>query len=298
MRITSSIAEIRELVGNAKRLGKRVGFVPTMGALHAGHLALIDRAVEECDTTVVSIFVNPLQFGPTEDFDRYPRTFEADAELCRQHGVDAIFAPSAEEMYPEGHKTVVDVLDLTEGLCGAYRPGHFRGVTTVVAKLFQIVAPDRAYFGQKDYQQLLAIRRMVADLHFPLEVVPVETVREPDGLAISSRNQYLSPGERQAATVIYRSLMEARRLLAAGERHPGKVREAVRAVLATEPMFREQYVEVVNAADLRPLEPPGTAPGANPGAQSQPQVLVAVAGFIGETRLIDNIVFPGLGGEQ
>jgi len=221
-----------------------------MGALHEGHGALVDASVAECDVTVVSIFVNPLQFGPAEDFHKYPRDLEADKAFCQARGVDFIFAPSEKEMYPEPPRAFVEVEELTAGLCGAFRPGHFRGVTTVVTKLFHIVMPDVAYFGQKDYQQLAVIRRMVDDLNFPVEIRGVPTVREADGLAMSSRNRYLNPEERRAATALYRGLTAAKALLEQGERNADRVRQRVREELAKEPLVREQYVEVVDADDL------------------------------------------------
>lgn len=283
MRRVTTIQEVRQAVAEARARGARIGFVPTMGALHEGHGALIDASVAQCDVTVVSIFVNPLQFGPAEDFQKYPRNLEADEAFCRARGVDIVFAPSDEQMYPRTPKSFVEVTELTHGLCGAYRPGHFRGVTTVVAKLFHIVMPDIAYFGQKDFQQLAVIRRMVEDLDFPLEVRAVPTVREADGLAMSSRNRYLNQEERRAATAIYRGLMAARDALVQGERDPEKVRARVREEWAKEPLLREQYVEVVDAGDLKPV------------SYIDGKVAVAVAAFVGSTRLIDNIIFPERG---
>lgn len=283
MRRVTTIAEVRKAVAEARARGARIGFVPTMGALHAGHGALMDASVAECDVTVVSIFVNPLQFGPAEDFHKYPRDLEADEAFCRERGVDIVFAPSDEEMYPRPPRAFVEVEELTAGLCGAYRPGHFRGVTTVVTKLFHIVQPDVAYFGQKDFQQAAVIRRMVEDLNFPLEIRTVPTVREADGLAMSSRNRYLNPEERRAATALYRGLVAARELMEKGERDPEKVRARVREVWAEEPLVREQYIEVVDAVDLKPV------------SYIDGQVAVAVAAFVGTTRLIDNILFPETG---
>lgn len=280
MRIVHTIQEMRDVVAAQRAAGRRVGFVPTLGGLHEGHGALIRRSVAECDFTVVSIFVNPLQFGPNEDFARYPRELDADAAFCERYGVDVVFAPSQEEMYPRPPRAFVEVTELTDGLCGRYRPGHFRGVTTVVAKLFLIVQPDAAYFGMKDGQQLAVIRRMVEDLNFPVSIVAVPTVREPDGLAMSTRNRYLSPQERKAATAIYRGLQAARARLEAGERDPEALRAAVRAELAAEPLLKEQYIEVVDAADLQPVE------------RVDGPVMIAVAAFAGSARLIDNIVYP------
>lgn len=276
--IVHGIEETRRRVAQARAEGKRIGFVPTMGALHKGHAALVERSVAECDFTVVSVFVNKLQFGAGEDFDKYPRTLEADAALCREVGADLVFAPSHGEMYPFEPRAFVEVEGLTEGLCGRFRPGHFRGVTTVVAKLFHIVGPDVAYFGEKDAQQLYVIRRMVQDLDFPVEIRGVPTVRESDGLAMSSRNTYLSPAERAAAPALYRGLSRARDLAAAGERDAARLIAAVREEIAREPLMREQYVEVVDVDELKPLS---TIDG---------KALVAAAVFVGETRLIDNVV--------
>lgn len=280
------IEAVRKAVAEARRRGRRIGFVPTMGALHEGHGALIDRSVAECGFTVVSLFVNPLQFGPAEDYDRYPRTFAEDQAFCAARGVDLLFAPPVEEMYPEPTKSFVEVTGLTEGLCGAHRPGHFRGVTTVVTKLFNIVLPDVAYFGQKDAQQAAVIQRMVADLNFPIEIRVVPTVREADGLAMSSRNRYLSPAERQAAAALYRGLKSALEALEAGERDAASVRARVREALKAEPLVSEEYVEVVDASELVPL------------SYIDRRALVAVAARVGTTRLIDNIVFspPEAGG--
>lgn len=278
--IVHSIDETRKVVAGARAKGKRIGFVPTLGALHEGHAALIDRSVAECDFTVVSVFVNQLQFGAGEDFAKYPRMLDADAELCHNHGADLVFAPSHEEMYPDEPRSFVEVVGLTEGLCGAYRSGHFRGVTTVVTKLFHIVAPDVAYFGEKDAQQLFVIRRMVRDLDFPLEIRGVATVRESDGLAMSSRNRYLSREERTAAPALYRGLTRAKDALAAGERDPERLRALVRAEIGKEPLMKEQYVEVVDVDNLKPV------------SSIEGSVLVAAAVFLGDTRLIDNVIFP------
>lgn len=274
------IREVRRAVAVARDQGKRIGFVPTMGALHPGHGSLIERSVDECDFTVVSIFVNPLQFGPAEDLRDYPRDLESDLAFCRERGVDLVFTPSDDEIYPGEPRTFVEVRGLTEGLCGAFRPGHFLGVTTVVAKLFHIVLPDMAYFGRKDAQQALVISRMVRDLDFPLQVRTVPTVRDADGLAVSSRNRYLTPEEREAATALYRGLTRARRLLEDGERRAEVVAEAVRAEVRAECLLEKQYVEVVDLEELRPV------------ATVESPVLVAAAVYAGKIRLIDNIVFP------
>lgn len=279
MMVVRTVSEVRRAVAAARREGKSVGFVPTMGALHEGHLALIRRACQDCGFVGVSIFVNPTQFGPSEDFARYPRTLEADSQMCREAGVDIIFAPDAEEMYPEGFATWVEVGGVTEMLEGEFRPGHFRGVATVCLKLFNIFQPDRAYFGQKDYQQLQVIRKMVRDLNLPLEIVPVETVREPDGLALSSRNRYLSAEERRAALVLSKSLAEARSAFDSGERNAAAIQSVVRSVLDSEPLAQTDYAVVVDAETLLPID----------RIDKPAAVLLAVR--IGSTRLIDNAVF-------
>ncbi len=261
-----------------RRGGLSVGVVPTMGALHEGHLSLIRRARAENDRVVVTIFVNPLQFGPKEDFASYPRMLERDAGLCRQAGADAIYAPEVGEMYPSDASTAIDVGGVSEGLCGTSRPGHFRGVATVVAKLFNLTKPHRAYFGQKDAQQVAVIRRMARDLNFDLEIVPCPIVREPDGLAMSSRNLYLSIEQRQAALVLSRSLNLAAELYAAGERSTQAIEEAVRVKIGAEPLARIDYVALVDAETIQPLE------------KIDRPALLALAVFVGTTRLIDNCV--------
>lgn len=282
VQIVKQIEELRRAVSGAKRAGNTVGFVPTMGALHDGHLALVDESKHENGFTVVSIFVNPTQFGHDEDLSRYPRPFESDAAKCEAAGVDLIFAPSVEEMYPEGFGTYVDVEGITDKLEGASRPGHFRGVATVVLKLFAAVEPTRAYFGMKDYQQLKVIRKMVRDLNVKIEIVPVPTVREPDGLAISSRNAYLDPCQRQAATTLYRSLMAARGAAVAGERNAETVRKKALDVIKIEPLASVDYVAVVD---------PETLDGVD---RIEGQVLVAIAVKIGGVRLIDNMLIEGI----
>ncbi|MGD8238585.1 MAG: pantoate--beta-alanine ligase [Armatimonadota bacterium] len=253
-----------------------VGLAPTMGALHEGHLSLIRGAVADCDATVVSLFVNPTQFGPGEDLERYPRDFEGDLEAAAREGVDAVFAPRAVEMYPEQHATHVEVERLTEGLCGRFRPGHFRGVTTIVLKLLNIARPHRAYFGEKDYQQLTVIRRMVADMNLDCEIVGMPTVREADGLAMSSRNAHLSPEQRQAALVLPRSLTKARQLVESGERSAARVLQAAEKLFADEARVSLQYVEVVDPDTLVPVE------------RCDGDVVIAAACLVGDTRLIDN----------
>jgi len=278
MQVAETIAEIRACVAEARKAGKRVGFVPTMGALHAGHASLIDAAAARCDYVVVSIFVNPTQFGPGEDFNRYPRPFDKDVAVCEEHGADAMFAPSAAEMYPRENLTWVNVEKLSEPLCGRFRPGHFRGVATVCTKLFNIVGPDVAFFGQKDGQQAAIIRRMVRDLNMPLEIVVCPTVREPDGLAMSSRNQYLSPGERKDAAVVYRSLCRGRELIGAGERDVDVIRARMQETLEEVASMSVEYIGVVDAETLEDLD------------RVRGRVLVAVAVHLARTRLIDNIL--------
>jgi pantoate--beta-alanine ligase len=268
-------------LGTELGAGRTVGFVPTMGALHEGHLALMRAARERCDAVVASIFVNPTQFGPTEDFGKYPRTVEADCALLEREGVDLVFLPAVEEMYPAAATTVVEVAGLSDRLDGASRPGHFRGVATVVAKLFHIVAPDRAFFGQKDAAQVAVLRRMVRDLHFELELVVCPTVREADGLAMSSRNRYLSPEERRQALVLSRALRTVEAACAAGERNAGRLLELGRATIAEEPAVRLDYFRVVDPEDLIELE------------SVDGRALVAVAAHVGTTRLIDNVLLGG-----
>ncbi len=277
--IVTAIAEVRARVAEARAERKSIGFVPTMGALHEGHLTLMRRARAECGYVVVSIFVNPTQFPPGEDFERYPRDLGADAQLCETVGVDVIFAPTVGEIYPPGDSTWVEVTGTrVEGMCAPHRPGHFRGVTTVCARLFNIVQADRAYFGEKDYQQLQIIRRMVSDLKLPLEIVPVPTVREPSGLAMSSRNAYLSAEEREAATALSRGLFRAQEAYDAGERDAATLVKLVTDTIAAEPLVRVQYVEGREAETLEEVT-----------RADRPTVL-AVAAFVGKARLIDNAV--------
>ena len=276
--LVETIDALDARMAQARSPGTRIGFVPTMGALHAGHAALIERARRECDHVVVSVFVNPLQFDRPDDLERYPRTLAADLELCRAGGTDAVFAPSAHEMYPREPTTRIGVGALGLHLCGAGRPGHFEGVATVVAKLLNIVRPDRAYFGEKDAQQLAIIRRLVADLSVPVEIVGVATVREADGLALSSRNRLLSPEERQQAPVLYRALGAAAGLVVAGEVDAGRVVGAALREVPRGPGLKVEYLEVVDPDGLQPV------------ARVEAPVLVAGALWVGSTRLIDNIV--------
>lgn len=276
MQVFDTAAAARQYLTAQRAAGRRLGFVPTMGSLHAGHVSLVHAAHRECDVVVMSIFVNPRQFGPQEDFTAYPRDIDRDLGLARQAGVHAVFTPAVAEIYPAGFNTEVIVHDLTEPLCGASRPGHFTGVTTVVAKLFNIVGPDRAYFGQKDYQQAVVIQKMVADLQMPLAVVICPTVREADGLAMSSRNAYLSAEERQAALVLSRALRLAEERLAQGERQGTRLAATLREFVAAEPRARIDYVAVCDAHTLREV------------AALSGTVLVALAVYVGQTRLIDN----------
>jgi pantoate--beta-alanine ligase len=276
--LAQSISELRERLEPFRRAESIIGLVPTMGALHAGHGRLIELAREQCGAVVVSVFVNPIQFNQAQDFERYPRPLEEDLRFCSERGVDLVFAPPDREMYPCPQLTFVDVERVTERLCGATRPGHFRGVTTVVTKLLNIVRPQRAYFGEKDAQQLAAIQRMVADLNMPVEIVPVSTVREPDGLALSSRNRHLSAEERRAAPALYRELEAARELIASGIGDPGEVRRRALEKLAEHPQIRVEYFEIVDAGTMQPVERIGGP------------VRVAVAAWLGATRLIDNVL--------
>jgi pantoate--beta-alanine ligase len=278
MKICKTIEDMSESCRAARRGGKRLGFVPTMGALHEGHLSLVRAARAACDMVAASIFVNPAQFGPTEDLAKYPRTFERDRELLEKEGVALLFSPSVEEMYPAGTTTWVTVDGLSDKLDGRSRPGHFRGVTTVVAKLFHVVEPDAAFFGQKDAAQVAIIQRMVRDLNFPAEIVVCPIVREPDGLAMSSRNAYLDPEQRRQALVLHRALMRMKKLWDAGEYAAEKLVAAGREEISTENSVRLDYLEIVDSDNLEPVEKVSS------GTQ------VAVAAFVGATRLIDNIV--------
>ena len=278
MRVLETIKQMRSACQATKQEGRRLGFVPTMGALHEGHLSLVRAAKVRCDVVAASIFVNPAQFGPTEDFSKYPRSFERDRERLEKEGVELLFAPSVEEMYPEDTVTFVTVEGLSERLCGKSRPGHFRGVTTVVSKLFHITQSDLAFFGQKDAAQVAIIRRMVLDLNLGIEIVVCPIVREADGLAMSSRNAYLSPQQRRSALVLSRSLAHVKKLSEQGERCTAKLAAAGTQVFAEEPSVRLDYFEIVNPDTLEPVE-----------HISGPD-LVAVAAFVGGTRLIDNIV--------
>ncbi len=281
MKIVAETEEVREQVRRWRKEGLSVGLVPTMGYLHEGHKSLIDKAVQQNDRVVVSVFVNPIQFGPGEDLATYPRDLERDAALCEAAGASLIFHPEKENMYFDDFCTFVDMDGLTKGLCGKTRPTHFRGVCTVVSKLFHIVQPDRAYFGQKDAQQLAVIRRMVRDLNFDLEIVGCPIIREEDGLAKSSRNTYLSQEERAAAVILHKGLLRGEEMIRNGERDASAVIREITGIIESEPLARIDYVEVV---DFDRIEKIDTIEG---------NVLAAVAVYIGKTRLIDNFIYTG-----
>jgi pantoate--beta-alanine ligase len=279
MKIITKINDIREYSRSAKKEGKTIGFVPTMGYLHDGHISLVRAAKKENDVIVMSIYVNPTQFGPDEDYDKYPRDLERDRSLADKEGVDVIFTPVSGEMYPAGYDTDVEVKGhLTETLCGRTRPGHFRGVTTVVAKLFNIVEADRAYFGQKDAQQAAVIKRMVRDLNMPVEIRVMPIVREDDGLAMSSRNAYLSKEERRQALALSRSLKRAEEMVSAGELSAGTIKSGMKNILEKEKNVRVDYTEIMDADTLQPLD------------KVRGNTLIAIAAFVGGTRLIDNVL--------
>jgi len=279
MEIVKSLDDARRTVRKWQREGRCVGFVPTMGALHEGHLSLVHASAAECCKTVVSVFVNPAQFGPGEDLGRYPRRLKADCRMVERAGADLVFAPDERAMYPDGFCTYVAQEKLTDKLCGALRPGHFRGVTTVVLKLFNIVPADKAYFGRKDFQQTVVIRRMVEDLNLPVEIRVMPTVREKDGLAMSSRNEYLGPDERRQAVCLYEALTGARRLFAEGETSAGRLIAAMRGVIARYPLAKPHYVEIVAPDTLEPV------------SRVAADSVAALAIFVGKTRLIDNMPF-------
>ena len=277
MKLVESPQAMQRICEDLRSAGETIGLVPTMGAFHEGHLSLMRAARESCSQVVVSLFVNPTQFGPGEDLEKYPRTFQQDSTLAEQIGVDFMFAPSDEAMYPQGYATYVSVERITEVLCGTARPTHFRGVTTIVAKLFNVVRPHKAFFGQKDAQQTVVIRKMVEDLNMGIEVVEMPIVREPDGLAMSSRNQYLTPEERKEAVVLHKSLEEARRMIESGERDAGLILKAVRQIIETAPHAEIDYIAAVNGSTLEDLN------------ELEGEVIIALAVRIGSARLIDNI---------
>ena len=281
IQIVSSPSEVRSIVKKWRAEGLSVGLVPTMGYLHEGHQSLIKNSVEQNDRTVVSVFVNPIQFGPNEDLATYPRDLDRDASLCETTGADLIFHPEPSDMYADDFCTFVDMDRVTKNLCGKTRPTHFRGVCTVCSKLFHIVGPDRAYFGQKDAQQLAVIRRMVRDLNFDLEIVGCPIIREEDGLAKSSRNTYLSPAEREAATVLHKALVKGEDLIKNGETNATVIKEVIRATIDDEPLAEIDYVEAVDFDTIEPID------------HIRGSVLVAIAVYIGSTRLIDNFIVEG-----
>lgn len=278
MKVINTIKELRQELDKERRAGKTIGFVPTMGYFHQGHLALMQRAKRECDVAVASLYVNPIQFGPNEDLESYPRDFERDKRLAEDAGVDYLFWPSDEEMYSPRHLTSVEVESITERLCGASRPHHFRGVTTIVAKLFNIVKPDIAYFGQKDAQQVAVIKQMVDDLNFDVEIAVVPTIREADGLAMSSRNIYLSDAERQEALVLHSSLQHAQKMIDSGERIATVIKEEMQQLITARPLVDLEYISICDSKTLEELQ------------QVQGEILIALAARVGKARLIDNIV--------
>lgn len=283
MEIIKRTPQMKSLARRLAGEGARIGFVPTMGALHAGHLSLMQRARQMSDIVVVSIFINPIQFGPSEDLDRYPRDLARDAELCMTRGVDYIFAPLIDEVYPEDFSTYVIVEGLSDKLCGASREGHFRGVTTVITKLFNVIHPQFAFFGRKDAQQAVIVKRMVEDLCMDTEIVVCPIVRDEDGLALSSRNAYLSDEERAAATVLYRALEKAQVVYGGGERNAEAIQKAMEEVIASEPLVRVDYISIVDAKDLEPVQT----------LSDERTILIALAAYVGKTRLIDNVVLNG-----
>jgi len=276
--LIESIGHLRLRLTEARRANATIGLVPTMGALHAGHVRLIEEARHDCQAVVASIFVNPLQFDREDDLRRYPRPLDADRQICDRFGVDIVFAPSVEEMYPAQPECTIDVGRLADHLCGRYRPGHFRSVATVVMKLFDIVQPDRAYFGEKDAQQLAIIRRLVADLNVPVQIIGVPTVREPDGLALSSRNAQLGPAERELATSLFRALQRADLQIAVGDTDPESVTRAASSEIPANPSLRLEYLEIVDPDDMQPVK------------RITGPVRVAGALWVGSTRLIDNVL--------
>lgn len=278
MQLIEKIEEMKNYRKRIKNKGKSIGFVPTLGYLHQGHISLIKRARENCDEVVVSIFVNPLQFGPKEDYQRYPRDLSRDAEICQKEGVDVIFAPSLKEMYPKGYSTFIDMQgNLTQVLEGKFRPGHFKGVTTVLIKLFNIVYPDLSFFGEKDYQQALIVKKMVKDLNLDTKIVLSPTVREKDGLALSSRNSYLTLKERKAAPVLYRSLVKAKQAIEKGEEDPERVICLMEDLISKEPLAKIDYIDLVDPLTLERI------------SQIKGDVLAVLAVRIGKVRLIDNM---------
>ena len=282
MEVIKTIKEMKEFSSQARGVGKTIAFVPTMGFFHEGHLSLMREGRKRADLLIVSLFVNPTQFAPHEDLKNYPRNFERDRQMAEEVGTDILFAPEADEMYPPDHQTRVLVEKVTQNLCGRSRPTHFRGVTTVVMMLFEIVTPHVTLFGEKDYQQLVTIRQMVKDLHMSVEVVGMPTVREADGLAMSSRNTYLLPEERKAALSLYRSLQRAKAFLQEGEPRASRILDEMDGILRSEPLVRMDYVQICDADTLREVD------------RIEGNVVVALAAYLGKTRLIDNLVYRNL----
>jgi pantoate--beta-alanine ligase len=282
MEVIKTIKEMKEFSSQTRRAGKTIAFVPTMGYFHDGHLSLMREGRRRGHLLIISLFVNPTQFGPNEDFKNYPRDFERDSKMAEEVGVDVLFAPEASDMYPLNHQTIVRVEKVTQNLCGRSRPIHFQGVTTVVMMLFEIVMPHVAIFGEKDYQQLVTIQQMVRDLHLSVEVVGMPTVREVDGLAMSSRNAYLLPEERKAALSLYRSLQKAKELLRKGERKADRILHEMKGIFQSEPLVRIDYVQICDATTLQDVD------------RIEGDVVVALAAYLGKTRLIDNLVYRNL----
>ncbi|MDH5386515.1 MAG: pantoate--beta-alanine ligase [Candidatus Aminicenantes bacterium] len=278
MKTFAKIGEIKTEIKRQRAEGKSIGFVPTMGFLHEGHLSLVRESLRKTDCTVVSLFVNPTQFGPQEDFEDYPRDLERDADILEKEGVDVVFVPDQNEMYPQGYKTYVEVQDLQDKLCGSSRPGHFKGVCTVVLKLFQIVDPDTAFFGQKDAQQALILKRMIRDLNLSVDIDVLPIVREVDGLALSSRNVYLNAEERKAALCLIKGLKQAEQMIKKGERKSSQIIQTIQQIINSEPMARMDYVEVVDLDNLDPLD------------KIEREALIALAVYVGKIRLIDNMI--------
>jgi pantoate--beta-alanine ligase len=282
MEVIKTIKEMKEFSSQARRAGKTIAFVPTMGYFHDGHLSLMREGRRRGHLLIISLFVNPTQFGPNEDFKNYPRDFERDSKMAEEVGVDVLFAPEASDLYPLNHQTIVRVEKVTQNLCGRSRPIHFQGVTTVVMMLFEIVMPHVAIFGEKDYQQLVTIQQMVRDLHMSVEVVGMPTVREADGLAMSSRNTYLLPEERKAALSLYRSLQKAKELLQKGERKADRILHEMKGIFRSKPLVRIDYVQICDATTLQDVD------------RIEGDVVVALAAYLGKTRLIDNLVYRNL----
>ncbi len=278
MKIVKSVCEVKEYVKELRRKEKNIGFVPTMGYLHAGHLSLVRESVRRCDYTVVSIFVNPTQFAPNEDFNKYPRNIQSDIEILEKEGVDLIFIPGDGEMYPEGYQTYVEVKNLQDRLCGGSRPNFFKGVCTIVLKLFNIVTPDISFFGQKDAQQVVILKKMVCDLNLDVKIEALPIIREKSGLALSSRNEYLDKKQKKAALCLSRSLIRAREMVETGEKNVALVLKSMKTEIESEPLARIDYIEIVDSESLQPVN------------QINDKMLIAVAVFINNVRLIDNII--------